>query len=217
MSIIITTLFLGGLTSNATEITPDFLEQIEFRKEFGLETNIDKIKLLNQNVKLHEDSNFEIPLTKAEEEELEERFKIQNEYIPKIKKLLDEKYKNEDFTLYINQENKGEIVIKLKQASEHEKVTVQKDTMVNELKSVGPMFNYRIEDGNYSESDLNKISEQMWEKKGQQNLDFDSTSVDVINEKGNSGNYRLYNRKRKTAKISIWRFPFRSGSSRSSK
>lgn len=55
--------------------------------------------------------------------------------------------------------------------------------MVNELKSVGPMFNYRIEDGNYSESDLNKISEQMWEKKGQQNLDFDSTSVDVINEK----------------------------------
>ncbi|HAK0904640.1 TPA: trypsin-like serine protease, partial [Listeria monocytogenes] len=178
-----TTLFLGGLTSNATEITPDFLEQIEFRKEFGLETNIDKIKLLNQNVKLHEDSNFEIPLTKAEEEELEERFKIQNEYIPKIKKLLDEKYKNEDFTLYINQENKGEIVIKLKQASEHEKVTVQKDTMVNELKSVGPMFNYRIEDGNYSESDLNKISEQMWEKKGQQNLDFDSTSVDVINEK----------------------------------
>ncbi|EAD4044963.1 hypothetical protein UI35_15610, partial [Listeria monocytogenes] len=124
LSIIITTLFLGGLTSNATEITPDFLEQIEFRKEFGLETNIDKIKLLNQNVKLHEDSNFEIPLTKAEEEELEERFKIQNEYIPKIKKLLDEKYKNEDFTLYINQENKGEIVIKLKQASEHEKVTV---------------------------------------------------------------------------------------------
>ncbi|EPC4738875.1 hypothetical protein RB270_003122, partial [Listeria monocytogenes] len=86
LSIIITTLFLGGLTSNATEITPDFLEQIEFRKEFGLETNIDKIKLLNQNVKLHEDSNFEIPLTKAEEEELEERFKIQNEYIPKIKK-----------------------------------------------------------------------------------------------------------------------------------
>ncbi|MED0666921.1 hypothetical protein P4T04_11415 [Bacillus badius] len=35
LSIIITTLFLGGLTTNATEITPDFLEQIEFRKEFG--------------------------------------------------------------------------------------------------------------------------------------------------------------------------------------
>lgn len=183
LTIIVTTLFLGGLTSSATEITPGLSEQIEFRKEFGLETNLDKIKSLNQNIKLHAESNFEIPLTKAEEEELDERFKIQNKYIPKIRKHLDGKYKNEDFTLYINQENKGEIVIKLKQASGHKNATEQKDSMVIELKSVGPMFSYRVEDGNYSESDLDKISEQIWEKKDQQNLDFDSTSVDVINEK----------------------------------
>lgn len=183
LTIIVTTLFLGGLTSNAQEITPDLSEQIEFRKEFGLEIDIEKIKTLNQNIKLHEESNFEIPLTKIEEEELEERFKIQNEYIPKIREFLNKKYKNEDITLYINQENKGEIIIKLKNDSEHKKTTGQRDSMVNELKSVGPMFSYKVENSTYSESDLDNISEQIWEKKERKNLDFDSTSVDVINER----------------------------------
>lgn len=206
-TILVATLFFSGLTINAQETIPDLSQQIEFRKEFGLETDIEKIKLLNKDIKLQEESNFEVPLTKAEEKKLEERFKIQNEYIPKIKRLLDEKYGSENFTLYINQENQGEIVIKLKKINNHKKTTAQKNSMINELKGVGPMFSYAIEDSTYSETDLNNISEQIWKKKGQQSLDIDSTSVDVINEKVIVGiiNYTL--EKEQTIKSAYEDFP----------
>jgi len=49
------------------------------------------VELLNLEGKLLQNSKFQVPLTIEEEEELEKRFALQNEEVPKVKKFLDDK------------------------------------------------------------------------------------------------------------------------------
>ncbi|KIY22515.1 hypothetical protein [Mesobacillus subterraneus] len=91
LTIIVSVFLIGNSTLASTEKVPNFSEQIEFRKEFGLEANHTKVELLNLEGKLLQNSKFQVPLTIEEEEELEKRFALQNEEVPKVKKFLDDK------------------------------------------------------------------------------------------------------------------------------
>ncbi|WPK13514.1 S1 family peptidase [Lysinibacillus louembei] len=171
---------LGGSSiSLANNDTPSINEQIKFRESFGLDNNIDKIKLLNQNDKQGKGRIFEVPLTEKETMELMERFEVQNNNLPKIKKMLNEKFNQENVTMYIDQSKGGEVVVKLK--NYHQKSASTE--LFKELKSINLTIPYRIEEAFYSEEDLNAISDAIWAKKAELNLDFDSTRVDVVNEK----------------------------------
>lgn len=154
-------------------------DQIEFRKEFGLDTSLPKLKKLNTIEKGSQANEFQVPLIDEELKELKERFIIQTEEVPKVKGYLEKKYKADSFSIYIDQSAGGEIVVKFK---EGKFLPTDHSFINNELKKVSTKLNYRIENTKYTEQELDQFSSELWSKIDEFSVKFDTTSVDVINE-----------------------------------
>lgn len=148
------------------------IKNLKFRDDFGLEKDLNKLKLEKTVEK------YGVQLTLEEERELNERFAFQEKSIPYIKNVLKEKY-NEDYTLFIDQKNGGTINIGLKSdsldISEIKKFFSDKNSDKVKINSI-----------KYSEKDLNKIHDSILhsrERLKSKGIIIKDVRTDVINQK----------------------------------
>lgn len=160
LSLTIFTIASAGANSN--DYLVPLSEQLEFRKEFGLDTSLSKLETVNKLKQFSKTNEFQVPLTDEEENELKERFVTQTEEIPKVKSYLEKKYQAGNVSLYIDQSTGGEIVIRLKEAKAS---LTDSSSIKDELKKVSTKLNYRIEKSEYTEQELDKLSSELWSKK----------------------------------------------------
>jgi hypothetical protein len=125
------------------------MKELKFRKEFGLDKDIRKIQQ-DRNI-----GKYGVSLSLDEEKELIERFDFQDKTIPLIKEKL-KKIVNEDYTIYIDQENGGIINVGLK--------SIKQD--LTEIENLFPdKSKLKFKVVKFSESELERIHENIWNKK----------------------------------------------------
>ncbi|MEK3660016.1 S1 family peptidase [Paenibacillus sp. FSL F4-0236] len=129
-------------------------EELSFRQQFGLDTNISKVKQMDsKDDNIMVDSKFGVRLTKLEEEQLIKRINHQTENLPLVKEYLDKNIK--DGLVFIDQKSGGIINIGIK-------ADTNKDQYESDFKKIyGDSSLINVFVTKYSENDLNELNEKL--------------------------------------------------------
>ncbi|MEM5018693.1 S1 family peptidase [Metabacillus indicus] len=132
-------------------------ESIKFREDFGLEQDpIIIAKKLYESKSLDSKQKFGYVLTVEEKKELDKRFINQKESVPKIQNYLKQIDGNDNIDIYIDQQDRGKIVLRIKDTVNENIVSkIKSDTdILSEL----PLDIKRVK---YTESDLNYLTNEI--------------------------------------------------------
>ncbi len=129
-------------------------EELSFRQQFGLDTNLSNVKQMASQVdNTLVDSKFGVKLTKLEEEQLSIRINHQTKKLPLIKDYLDRNIN--DAFIFIDQKSGGIVNIGIKSNE-------NRDQYESDLKEIyGDYSLINIFVAKYSEKDLDELNEKL--------------------------------------------------------
>ncbi|MUG85389.1 hypothetical protein GNP92_03380 [Paenibacillus timonensis] len=153
-------------------------EELSFRQQFGLETNLSKgNQLASQGDNILVDTKFGVRLTKLEEEQLSKRINHQTNKLPLINDYLD--YNIKDAIVFIDQKSGGIVNIGIKSEKNREQIE-------SDLKKIygDPSF-INVFVTKYSEKDLNELNEKLISliNKDYNGVTITDTLVDLTEQK----------------------------------
>lgn len=153
-------------------------EDLSFRQQFGLDTNLSKVnQLASQADNTLIDSKFGVKLTKSEEEQLSKRINHQTSKLPLIKDYLDKNIK--DGIVFIDQKSGGVVNIGIK--SEENKDQFESD--LKKIYSDSSLINVFITE--YTQNELNELNEKLIPLMGKDfnGVTITDTLVDLTEQK----------------------------------
>ncbi|ASA20286.1 S1 family peptidase [Paenibacillus donghaensis] len=162
-------LLCSGSVSASSELESyDYTkDELSFRQQFGLDTNISKVKEMDSKVDdIMVDSKFGVRMTKLEEERLIQRINHQTNKLPLIKDYLDKNIK--DGLVFIDQKSGGIVNIGIKSDT-------NKDQYESDFRKIyGDSSLINIFVTKYSEKDLNELNEKLISL---MNTDFNGVTI----------------------------------------